>query len=224
MLLLDGSLQRAESLVAIRQHEIAILLQIEAARIFELLGGRLEEADALLAEPDIELQPPLHAEPGAVASRSAAGEFAFIEDQYARTAARLRHPPGAGQSIGAGAHDQNVDTRARHGAPAFFWLASAAKETGRIIGRGVIISREVLPVCSAVSAATEWRHIRPAHQPIPERTLRFTALSVRWPSAKAPLISPSFTFSQRHTIVSSVTSRQVDSGTCSMARTARWKF
>src|SRR4029077_20312131 len=117
------------------ENEIAVLLELDAAGIVELLSRRLEEPDALLTEPDIEIQPPLHAEARAMPSRCAARELAFVDHQDARPGATLRHPPGAGEPVGAGADDQHVEFSTAH---VGLRRASAVNDTGRAIGRGVI--------------------------------------------------------------------------------------
>ena len=75
-----GRLQRGQSLVAVRQHEIAVLLEVDPARIVELLGGGLEELDALLTQPNIEIEPPLHPETSAIPAGGATRELARVDD------------------------------------------------------------------------------------------------------------------------------------------------
>ena len=70
-----------EGFLRMGENEIAILLELDSARIVESLGCGLEKADAFLAEPNVQLESPLHSEPSAVATGRAARELALVKDQ-----------------------------------------------------------------------------------------------------------------------------------------------
>src|SRR3954471_19466733 len=98
MLGAHGALESFEGLLGMGQDEVAVLFQLDAARIVERLGGGLEETDAFLAKPDVKLQSPLHAKAGAVAPRGAARELAFVKNENPGAAAPTCHMPGTGKA------------------------------------------------------------------------------------------------------------------------------
>ena len=104
-----------------------------------------------------------------------------------------------------------------------FCCANAANGTGRAMGRGVIIFPGATPACNSARTATECKHMRPPHHPMPGRALRLIALSEWWPLSSAERTSDSSTFSQRQTTVSSVAVRHSATGTTNVSRTTRAK-
>src|SRR5829696_5332977 len=222
MLGAHGAFESLESLLGMRQDEVAVLFQLDAAWIVERLGGGLEEGDAFPAKLDVELKSPLHAKAGTVAPCCTARELAFVEDEYPGAAAPPCHMPGTGKAKRPRADDQHVSCIIGHHTPAWAVFASAPSGTGRAKGRGVIIAAEG-PPCSSARAATACRQVRPPHHPMPARVVRFIAFGARWPATNPSRSSPRVTFSHRQITVSSFGSRQSPAGTRKRLCTAPWK-
>src|SRR4051812_14454602 len=201
--------------------EVAVLPKLDAARIIESFSRRLEESNAFLAKPDVELEAPLHTEPGAVSTGGATRELTLIDNEDPGTVAALRHMPRRRQAERAGPYDKDVGGVSGHrgNEP---WFASTAKGTGRASGRAVIGAVPCAP-CSSASADIACKHVRPPHQPIPARVTRLRVFGVRWPAANASRSILRVTFSQRQTTVSSVVSAHRPAGTRSILWTALWK-
>src|SRR4029077_12661722 len=109
-----GRFEGFQRLLRMGEHEIAVLFQPDAGRVVEFLGRGLEKPYACLAEPDVELEPPLHAKAGAVSPARTAGKFALVHDEDTAAITALRHPPGTGESKRPSPHDENISGPVRH--------------------------------------------------------------------------------------------------------------
>ena len=68
----------------------------------------LEKTNALLAKTNIQLETPLHSEPGTVASAATGGKVTLVDHHDTSPGIASAHPPGRGQSVGTRADNQYV--------------------------------------------------------------------------------------------------------------------
>ncbi len=94
--------------VVVGQQEIPPLFQIYTPWVVEAFRRLLEELDALLAQPDIQFEAPLHTHTGSISADPTACKVPLVHHHHLRLRLSRRDPPGTGQSVRPGADDQHI--------------------------------------------------------------------------------------------------------------------